>query len=240
MLVIPAIDLKDGKCVRLFKGIESQVKVYDEDPIKVARYWQDQGSKQLHIIDLDGAFGNPDNVNVIKSMVKEVDMEIQVGGGIRTFEKAKGLFDIGVDRLIVGTSAMKDPEFVQKLSDDLGGNHVCVALDFREEKVLIKGWTEETSMNVFDAAKLMESKGAEWILFTSQEADGTLEGISSSQLDITKRMVQKTSLKVIAAGGITSLDDLDKLYNVGVAGSVIGKALYEKKIDIKEAFKKYP
>ncbi|NHI94985.1 MAG: 1-(5-phosphoribosyl)-5-[(5-phosphoribosylamino)methylideneamino]imidazole-4-carboxamide isomerase [Candidatus Lokiarchaeota archaeon] len=239
MLIIPAIDLKDGKCVRLFKGIESNVKVYDEDPIKMARYWQDQGSKQLHIIDLDGAFGKGDNLPVIKNIITQVDMQIQVGGGIRTLKKAENLFEIGIDRLIIGTSAMKDPKFVQHLVDSIGGEHVCVALDFRDESVLIKGWTEKTTMNVFDAAKLMESKGARWMLFTSQEADGTLEGISSTQLEITKKMVQKSTLKVIAAGGITTLEDLNKLNQIGVAGSVIGKALYENKLDIKEAFKKF-
>ena len=240
MLIIPAIDLKDNKCVRLFKGLESEVIIYHDDPVEMARYWEEQGSRQLHIIDLDGAFGKKDNMKIIKKILSEVDMDVQVGGGIRSLEKAERLFEIGVERLIIGTLAIKEPNFVQELSDKIGGEHVCVALDYRGESVLIKGWTEKTALNVFNAANLMESKGAKWILFTSQEADGTLEGISRSQVELTGKMVKKTSLKIIAAGGITTLKDLEKLHDVGVAGIVIGKALYEKRIDIKEAFKKYP
>jgi len=239
MLIIPAIDLKDSKCVRLFKGMENEVTVYHENPIEMAYFWRDQGSKELHIIDLDGAFGSGDNMDIIKEIASKVDMNIQVGGGIRSLEKAEKLYEMGINRLIIGTSAIKDPTFVRSVADKIGGQHVCVALDFRGEDVLIKGWTEKTTLNVFEAAELMKKRGAEWILFTSQEADGTLEGISDSQLDITKRMVESTSLKVIAAGGITSMKDIEKLRDINVAGLVIGKALYENKFDIKDAFEKF-
>lgn len=239
MLIIPAIDLKDSKCVRLFKGMENEVTVYHENPIEMAYYWRDQGSKELHIIDLDGAFGSGDNMDIIKDIALKVDMNIQVGGGIRSLEKAEKLYEMGIDRLIIGTSAIKDPNFIHSVADKIGGQHVCVALDFRGEEVLIKGWTEKTTLNVFEAAELMKERGAEWILFTSQEADGTLEGISDSQLEITKRMVESTSLKVIAAGGITSIKDIRKLREINVAGLVVGKALYENKFDIKDAFKKF-
>ncbi len=239
MLIIPAIDLKNNKCVRLFKGMEQEVTVYHENPLEMAYYGQDQGSKELHIIDLDGAFGSGDNLNVIKEIISKVDMNIQVGGGIRSIEKAEKLYEMGVNRLIIGTSAIKDPNFVSTITEKIGGDHICIALDFRGEDVLIKGWTEKTALNVFKAANLMTERGAKWILFTSQEADGTLEGISNSQLEITKRMVASTSLKVIAAGGITSIQDIEKLHEINVAGLVIGKALYEKKFDIKDAFKKF-
>ncbi|MHC1590732.1 MAG: 1-(5-phosphoribosyl)-5-[(5-phosphoribosylamino)methylideneamino]imidazole-4-carboxamide isomerase [Candidatus Helarchaeales archaeon] len=239
MIVIPAIDIKDQKCVRLFKGLEDHVTVYREDPLEAAFFFRDQGSSWLHVIDLNGAFGSGENLNIIKRIIDSVDLKIQVGGGIRSIERAELFYSWGVERIIVGTRAIKDPNFVSILADRIGKKHVCVAVDFRGEKVLVKGWTEESQWNVFDMAKLLEEKKAGWILFTHSESDGTLGGISSEQLEITKKMVQTTKIPIIAAGGIASEKDLEMLEGIGCAAAVTGKAIYENRFDLKRIFARF-
>ena len=239
MLVIPAIDIKDKKCVRLFKGQESQVTVYHENPLDAASFFQEMGSKELHIVDLNGAFGSGENSEIIKHIIHSVDMKVQIGGGIRSLERAEEVFSWGANRLIVGTKAIMDPEFVVDLVDRIGKEHVCVAVDYEGETVLVKGWKEASSWNIFDFAKLLEKRRAGWILFTHSQADGTLDGISKEQLETTKRMTDTIQIPIIAAGGIAGLEDLTNLEHIGCAAAVTGKAIYENRFDLEEIFRKF-
>ncbi|MHA1230147.1 MAG: 1-(5-phosphoribosyl)-5-[(5-phosphoribosylamino)methylideneamino]imidazole-4-carboxamide isomerase [Candidatus Helarchaeota archaeon] len=234
MIVIPAIDLHKGKCVRLLKGKLENVKVYYENPLDVARLFIELGVKVLHIVDLDGAFGIGNNYEIIKNIINLKSFEIQVGGGIRSIEKAEELYSLGVDRVICGTAAIKDPEFVIKLVDSIGSKHVMVALDHRDGKILIKGWQEDTKLDVFNIAKKMENKGAGSILFTSAAVDGTLMG---PDIENIKKLVNTVKIPVIAAGGIGNLEDLKKIEATGAYGVVVGKAIYEGKIKLDEALK---
>ncbi|MHA1315609.1 MAG: 1-(5-phosphoribosyl)-5-[(5-phosphoribosylamino)methylideneamino]imidazole-4-carboxamide isomerase [Candidatus Helarchaeota archaeon] len=239
MIVIPAIDIKDRKCVRLFKGMEDRVTVYHENPLDAAFYFQEQGATALHIVDLNGAFGSGENLEIIKKIASSIDMKIQVGGGIRSLEKAEKLCSWGIERIIIGTKAIKEPDFVKDLVDHIGKQRVCVAVDYRGETVLIKGWKEASSWNIFEYARLLEEKNAGWILFTHSEADGTLDGISQQQLEITKKMVEKTKIPIIAAGGIAGIEDLENLERIGCAAAVTGKAIYENKLNLREIFTRF-
>ena len=232
MQVIPAIDLQNGKCVRLFKGLEDQSTIYSEDPIEMLYYWENLGAEMIHIIDLNGAFGEKDNLKIIKQMLEVATSRIEVGGGIRTFEKAVDLYSLGVERVIVGTAAVRDISLVSKLATEIGSNHLVIALDYRAEKVLTNGWTKSTDLNVFELGKIMEDKGAGWILFSAAESDGTLEG---PDIPSIKHMAQSISIPLIAAGGISSLNDIKKVITTNAAALVIGKALYEKKFSYSEA-----
>lgn len=236
MLIIPAVDIREGKCVRLYKGIEDQITKYFDSPVEAAQFWADKGALLIHIIDLDSALGLGENLDVIKKIINQVPVKFEIGGGIRTLEKAEKIFSWGAERIIVGTKAIKEPDFIPKLEKLIGKSHIMVALDYRKEKVLINGWKTSTSYNVFEFAKNMEEKGAGWILFSSAEADGTLTG---PNLKATAQMVQSTSLPVIAAGGISSIKDIEALENTKVAGIVTGKAIYEGKLDLKEALKRF-
>ncbi|MFX0137122.1 MAG: 1-(5-phosphoribosyl)-5-[(5-phosphoribosylamino)methylideneamino]imidazole-4-carboxamide isomerase [Candidatus Hodarchaeota archaeon] len=236
MLIIPAVDIREGKCVRLYKGIEDQITKYFDSPVEAAQFWADQGASLIHIIDLDSALGLGENLDVIKKIINQVPAKFEIGGGIRTLGKAEKIFSWGAERIIVGTKAIKEPDFIQKLEKLIGKSHIMVALDYRKDKVLINGWKTSTSYNVFEFAKKMEEKGAGWILFSSAEADGTLTG---PNLKATAQMVQSTLLPVIAAGGISSINDIEALKNTKVAGIVTGKAIYEGKLDLKEALKRF-
>ncbi|MFX1295994.1 MAG: 1-(5-phosphoribosyl)-5-[(5-phosphoribosylamino)methylideneamino]imidazole-4-carboxamide isomerase [Promethearchaeota archaeon] len=236
MLIIPAVDIREGKCVRLYKGIEDQITKYFDSPIEAAQFWADQGAPLIHIIDLDAALRLGDNLNIIKRIIEQVSAKFEIGGGIRSLEKAEKLISWGGERIIIGTKAIKEPDFISKLEQRIGKTHIIVALDYRKNKVLVNGWKTSTSYNVFNFAKKIEDKGAGWILFSSAEADGTLTG---PNLEATAQMVQSTSLPVIAAGGIRSIEDIEALEKTKVAGIVTGKAIYEGKLDLKEALKKF-
>jgi len=230
--LIPAIDLQNGKCVRLFKGLQGTEKIYADDPLKMLYYWEDLGAEFIHIVDLDGAFGKNDNRELIKLMVESAISRIEVGGGIRTIESALELYSWGVERIIVGTAAVKDFSFVSRLVAEIGSMHVMVALDHRAEKILIKGWKESTDLNIYKIGKIMEEKGAGWILLSSAEYDGTLEGPDISSIDQFSKSIK---IPVIAAGGISSLEDIKKVAMTNASGIIIGKALYEKHFSYSEA-----
>ncbi len=232
MQVIPAIDLQNGKCVRLFKGIRDKSTIYAKDPLEMLYYWENLGAEIIHIIDLDGAFGEKSNLSVIKRMLEVATSRLEVGGGIRTFERAVELYSLGVERVIVGTAALRDFSLVSKLASEIGSRNLVIALDYRAEKVLIDGWTKSTDLNVYQVAKMMEEKGAGWILFSSAESNGTLRGPDIPSID---RMVRSVGIPVIAAGGISSLADVKKVALINPAALVIGKALYERKFSYSDA-----
>ena len=234
--VIPAVDMKNGKCVQLIQGLPDQERISLDDPVEAAMGWVKQGAKTLHLIDLDGAIeGKRKNKELIEKIVavaKEKGVSIQVGGGIRSYENAAELLRIGVDRVILGTAAVEDPEIVARLSDEFGSEHINVALDSKEGKVSIKGWTELADQSAPELGKIMEKKGAGSILFTNIDSEGLMEGINAQP---TIDLVQSVNIPVIASGGVTTLEDILELKKTGAIGVVVGSALYTGKFTLTEA-----
>ena len=230
MEIIPAIDVSNGKCVRLYQGLKGTEKIYYEDPFEAIEFWINKGANRIHFIDLDGAWGSDINKMLFKNMIKKASnkLKIQVGGGIRDIEAASNLIKIGVDRIIIGTIAIKEPKIVQKLVKMIGTNRIIVAIDYHSEKIAIQGWTKLSNKNPFTFGKKIEKMGVRYILFSSIKADGTLTGPDFQNIQKMIRTVKKASLYV--AGGVRNTEDLDKLTKIGVKGVVIGKAFYEQTI----------
>jgi phosphoribosylformimino-5-aminoimidazole carboxamide ribotide isomerase len=234
MLVIPAIDLLEGKVVRLVKGELGTETTYFDNPVDAVHVWEDQGAKLIHIVDLDATKGVGNNLASIQEIITASGVELQVGGGVRTLKYASELIAAGVARVACGTSAVKDPTFVEQLAQEIGSEHIIVSLDHLKGKVVVKGWTEATNLDAFELAQTMESRGAGQIQITSVEADGTLKG---PDVKMTAKMVQSVTIPVIAAGGIRNLQDLKRLKRIGVYGVVVGKALYENQFSLADALK---
>ena len=233
MEVIPSIDLKSGRCVRLYQGDYQQETVYSEDPISVASTWQEQGASRLHLVDLDGAAqGNPANLEIISAIVSRLTIPVQVGGGIRELATAEKLFSLGVDRVVIGTAAVENPRLVQELCQRHGGQRVVVALDARDGQIAIKGWTEETSVSVLELANDMAQLGVCRLLYTDIARDGTL---TEPNFAANRNLVENTGLAVQASGGIASLDHINRLSQTGVEGVILGRALYTEDIKLAEA-----
>jgi len=234
MLIIPAVDIKDGKCVQLVQGVPGTEQIIIDDPLATAMKWEEMGASILHLIDLDGALGTGQNLNIIKEIVKSLSIPIQLGGGIRTREYAQKLLELGVERIILGTMAIQNPEIVKKLSQEYGSDRIMVSLDSKDSKVVIKGWTEKTSKEATKLARLFEKKGAGSILFTNVDVEGLLKGADTKNL---KELTRAVKIPIIYSGGVTTIKDLKILKKTGVKGVVIGSALYKGKIDFKEALK---
>ncbi len=236
MLIIPAIDLKDGKCVRLRQGRMEDVTVFSDNPLEMAAQWVDAGAKRLHIIDLDGAAtGNPINVRVINQIAEKYpDIPIQVGGGIRDSDTVQTYLEIGVQYTIIGTKAVSAPHFVNDLCLEFPG-HIIVGLDARNGKVATNGWSKLSNHDVIDLAQRFEHDGVAAIIYTDISRDGMMQGVN---LESIVNMAQEINIPVIAAGGVTTLDDIRALCAVegeGVEGVIVGRALYEGTIDLVEA-----
>ncbi len=232
MIVIPAIDLMRGRCVRLFQGDPSKSKQYYENPEDAARFFQSQGAEILHIIDLDAALGLGDNTKTISRIMRSVCIGTQVGGGIRTLEKAKEILSLGVARVIFGTACVRKPELISEVVTACGKDRVAAAIDVKNGSPTIEGWRSKTSLEYVEVAKRLEAVGVGTIVFTSVNADGTLSGPALSD---TKRLVRSLSIPVIASGGIRSLEDIRALAKIGVQGVIVGTALYENRFSLKEA-----
>ncbi len=232
MKFIPAIDIMDGKLVRLSKGEESTRKGYDTSPLDAALEWQRQGARLLHIIDLDAAFGKKPNTEIILNLVNKLKIPVQLGGGIRSYEKATELLDKGVRRVILGSMAIKNPEETLWLLDDYGPEKVVIALDHRNSLVTIQGW-QETTDAVLDYIldKYVES-GFKWFLVTNVDTDGMFSG---PDIETFKRIAPRAS--IIASGGVSQLSDLTNLIELGVKGVVVGKALYEGRFSVSDALR---
>lgn len=229
MMIYPAIDIKDGKCVRLTQGKFDKEKVYFESPPEVAKLWQEKGSKVLHIVDLDGALeGESKNLSVIKKIVEAVDIPIQLGGGIRSLETIKALIDIGISRVILGTKAIEDREMLRK-AVKMYGNRIVVSIDAKDGYVALNGWTKTSEVIALDFAKELETLGVKTIVYTDIARDGMMKG---PNFEAIKKMKEHVEIDVIASGGVTSLDDIIELSKIGVAGAIVGKALYEGKINL--------
>jgi phosphoribosylformimino-5-aminoimidazole carboxamide ribotide isomerase len=234
--LIPAIDLMNGKIVRLTHGDPKTAKVYDQfgGPVETAKKWRAEGAGKIHVIDLDAALGTGDNLSVIAEIVENIDLPIQVGGGIRSAEAAEKLLKLGVSQVILGALAFSDPETVTQIQQEFGAESVIVALDNKDGKIMIEGWKTTTGLDMKEALEKFVALGVSTFLVTSITRDGTLSG---PDLDTLRGACQYAGVAIIAAGGIGGLDDLLALKRVGVAGAVIGKALYEGRFTLKEALK---
>lgn len=236
MLILPAIDLKDGQCVRLVEGRLEQKTVYSNQPTEIAQRWQQLGAEYLHVVDLDGAFaGAPKNLAVIKEIVSTLHIPVQVGGGIRDVSTVERLLDFGVARVILGTAAIKRPEVIKQAITKFGPEKIVLGIDARDGKVAVQGWVSETDITAVDLALRMKELGIKRVVFTDIRRDGTLKG---PNFEATGELARATGLKVIASGGVAALDDLrriKKLEQYGVEGVIIGKALYAGTVDFKEA-----
>ncbi|HAX78106.1 MAG TPA: 1-(5-phosphoribosyl)-5-((5-phosphoribosylamino)methylideneamino)imidazole-4-carboxamide isomerase [Cyanobacteria bacterium UBA11372] len=235
MEVIPAIDLLEGKCVRLYQGDYSQSQVFDENPVAVAQQWVDQGATRLHVVDLDGAkAGKPANLQAIEAIVQAVSVPIQVGGGLRDRTSVAQLLDLGVGRVILGTIAVKQPQLVADLCGEFGGK-IVVGIDARNGKVATDGWLETSSVAATDLAHQMAQLGAAAIIYTDIHRDGTLSG---PNLQALRELAESIAIPVIASGGVSSLTDLLSLLSlepIGVNGVIVGRALYTGDVSLKEA-----
>ena len=239
MLIIPAIDLKDGKCVRLKQGVMSDATIFSEDPGATAARWLKLGAKRLHVVDLNGAAaGRPRNEQAIKAIVKAVgdDMPIQLGGGIRDLDTIERYLDSGISYVIIGTAAVKTPGFLHDACSAFLG-HIMVALDAKDGKVAVDGWSKMTGHDVVDLARKFQDYGIEAVIYTDIGRDGMLSGVN---IDATVALARQLTVPVIASGGITNLDDVKALCKVeseGIVGAITGRAVYQGTLDFAEAQK---
>lgn len=235
MLLIPAIDLKDGLCVRLRQGRMEDDTVFSDDPVAMAAHWVERGARRLHLVDLNGAFaGEPVNGGIVKAIAKEFpDLPIQIGGGIRSPEIIQTYLDAGVQWLIIGTKAVQEPQFVRDMCKQFPG-HIIVGLDAKDGLVATDGWANVTDVNVVDLARQFQDDGVSSIVYTDIARDGMLQGVN---VEATRRLAEAISIPVIASGGITNLDDVRNLCAVassGIEGAITGRAIYEGTLNFEQ------
>lgn len=235
MEVIPAIDLLEGRCVRLYQGDYDQSEIYNDDPVAVAQQWVDQGATRLHLVDLDGAkAGKPENWQAIRAIAQAISIPIEVGGGLRDYQRVAELFGLGVQYAILGTAAVENPDLVGQLSGEFPGQ-IIVGIDARDGKVATRGWLETSAVEAVELAQRMADLGAAAIIYTDIKRDGTLKGPNKPAL---RELAEAVSIPVIASGGVSSLTDVLSLLSlapVGVTGMIVGKALYTGDLSLKEA-----
>jgi len=234
MVILPAIDLRGGRCVRLRQGDYGRETVFDEDPVAVARRFRDAGAKWLHVVDLDGAReGEPRNLETVRAIVAEVGkaMDVEVGGGIRTTEAAAGLLMMGVRRVILGTRAVREPDWLCEVATKFP-NRVALGLDAKAGRVAVEGWQAETARTVAEVAAAVGKVALAAIIYTDIARDGMMSG---PNVDATAALVKASPFPVIASGGVTTVDDIRRLKTVGAAGAIIGRALYEGTITLEDA-----
>ncbi|MEJ2284932.1 MAG: 1-(5-phosphoribosyl)-5-[(5-phosphoribosylamino)methylideneamino]imidazole-4-carboxamide isomerase [Desulfobacterales bacterium] len=235
MIIIPAVDIKNGKCVRLLQGRMEDETVFSDDPAAMAQKWANAGAELIHVIDLDGAFEKrPQNLEAVRNIINTVDTPIQLGGGIRDEHTVKMILDLGVQRVILGTEAIKNPQWVAQTARQYPGQ-VVVGIDARNGRVAIEGWTETTATQAVDLARRFEDCGVAAINFTDIHRDGMQTGPNIAE---TRRLAEAVNIPVVASGGISTIDDIKNLLplmEVGVVGAITGKALYSGTLDFKQA-----
>ncbi len=232
MEIIPAIDLRNGKCVRLYQGDYSQETIFSDDPVSMAQRWESAGAKRLHLVDLDGAAeGKLGNATVIGKIAGKVQIPVQIGGGIRLIETMEHLIDLGIDRMILGTVALEEPELVKEACLKFG-DKIIVSIDAKDGYVRGRGWKEEGTLKVEEVISQMDSQGVKRFVYTDIARDGTL---TEPNFEEIQKFKEFTRIPVIAAGGIASIDHLKKLAELGVEGAIVGRAIYTGNIDLKEA-----
>ena len=237
MLIIPAIDIKEGRCVRLTEGQFEDVEIFSDDPVAVAVKWANKGAMMLHVVDLDGArYGKLTNISLLEQIIKKVNIPVQTGGGIRNYRDVKNLINLGASRVILGTILWKDKSLAKRLFEDFS-EKIIAGIDAREGHIAVEGWQNITSVDALDFAKEMERLGARRIIYTDIKRDGTLIGPNISNIE---EIVKNVNIPLICSGGITSLGDIEKLKrleDLGLEGIIIGKALYKGRIILEEALK---
>jgi len=236
MKILPAIDLKNGKCVRLTKGDFKSEKIYNENPINQAEIFSNAGFKYLHIIDLDGALeGNLVNLKVVEEIVKKFNFKVEIGGGIRTEDSIGKLLDIGSDKIILGTAAIKNKSFLKSCCKKYFG-HIALALDVRRNNIAISGWKDQTNINIFDFLNTVKDFGISRLIYTDIDKDGTNEG---PNFEDSYKIADRFNIPVIISGGISSMNDINKIVsdNKKINGIIVGKALYENRIKLEELSK---
>lgn len=237
MLIIPAIDIKEGRCVRLTEGQFEVVEIFSDDPVMMAVKWADKGAQMLHIVDLDGArYGKLTNISLLEQIIKKVNIPVQVGGGIRSYKEARKLIDLGASRIILGTILWENKSLAKNLFNDFR-EKIIAGIDAREGYVAIKGWQSVTPVVALIFAKEMEKLGAKRIIYTDIKRDGTLIGPNVENI---KEMLKNIDIPLICSGGIASLDDIKELKrfkDLGLEGIIVGKALYKKRIILEEALR---
>mgnify|MGYP001187795782 CR=1 FL=1 len=235
MIILPAIDLKEGRCVRLEQGLMDKDTVYNDNPGEQARSWQDLGGELLHIVDLDGAFaGLPKNRDAIKSIVEAIDIPSELGGGIRDMQTIEAYLELGIDRVILGTVAKENPALVEEACKKFPGQ-IVVGIDAKDGLVAVRGWADVTEKKATEMAKEMEGFGVEAIIYTDIARDGMMQG---PNIEATKNLAEAINIPVIASGGLSTLDDIRRLMAIessGVTGVITGKAIYSGAIDLREA-----
>ncbi len=232
MRIYPAIDIKDGKCVRLYKGRFSDVTVYGDDPVEMAKKWEKEGGEYLHVVDLDGALkGHGVNAQIITRICKNLNIPVQTGGGIRTMKDIEEKFSCGIARVIIGTSAVRDEEFIKRATDKYG-DKIVVGIDAKNSMVAIEGWEEVSDFTAVDFAKKMVALGVGAFVYTDIATDGTLKGPNVKAMS---EMASQINADVIASGGIGNIEHIKSLSPTGVEGVIIGRALYDKTVSLAEA-----
>jgi phosphoribosylformimino-5-aminoimidazole carboxamide ribotide isomerase len=233
-MIYPAIDIKDGQCVRLFKGQFSDVTVYGDSPAEMAKKWESLGGEYIHVVDLDGALkGHGVNAEKIKEICNSVNVPVQTGGGIRTMEDIESKLECGIDRVIIGTKAVADSDFVKRAVDKYG-QKIVIGIDAKDGMVAIEGWEKTSDFTAVEFAKKMVSIGVQTIVYTDIATDGTLAG---PNVDAMAEMTKAVDADIIASGGIGSLEHIKSLVPTGVEGVIVGKALYTGKVNLTEAVK---
>ncbi|MDE0186845.1 MAG: 1-(5-phosphoribosyl)-5-[(5-phosphoribosylamino)methylideneamino]imidazole-4-carboxamide isomerase [Candidatus Poribacteria bacterium] len=232
MLIIPAIDLRNGKCVNLLQGRPEEETIFSNQPVTMAQQWQQEGAEYLHLVDLDGAFrGTASNLPIVKQIIGAVSIPTQLGGGIRTIERLHQIMDLGVSRAILGTAALKNPQLVEEALN-IYGERIAVGIDAKDGMVATEGWLNLSQVSAFTFAKEIEAKGIQTIIYTDIKSDGMLKG---PNLASTQTLIQTVNINVIASGGITSIQDVVDLKTCGATGAIIGRALYTKMLNLKAA-----
>jgi phosphoribosylformimino-5-aminoimidazole carboxamide ribotide isomerase len=233
MRLYPAIDIKGGQCVRLKQGLFNDVNVYSDEPYKVAERFQADGAGFIHVVDLDGALkGRSVNADTIRRIASSVDIPIELGGGIRTLDNIQEVLDLGVYRAIIGTKAVESPDFIREAIDRFGAEHIVVGIDAKDGFVAVEGWERLSDKTALSMALAMKELGVGTIIYTDISKDGMLKGPNVEQ---TKVLSDETGLDIIASGGVSCIEDLRRINEAGIHGAIIGKAIYEKKVDLKEA-----
>lgn len=233
MRLYPAIDIKNGQCVRLRQGVFEDTTVYANEPYEVAKEFEAEGAKFLHIVDLDGALrGTGANDAALAKIIENVNIPVEIGGGIRTMQDIEHRLNMGVTRVILGTKAVESPDFVKEAIEKFGADRIVVGIDAKDGMVAIKGWETISNVDAVTLALSMKDLGVKTIIYTDISKDGMLCGPNFVQ---TARMVEITGMDIVASGGVSCMNDLIQLENIGVEGAILGKAIYEKRVDLKEA-----
>ena len=237
MRLYPAIDIKNGQCVRLKKGQFNEVTVYSDKPYEIAKKFEADGARFIHIVDLDGALkGERVNAKAIEDIVKSVSVPVQLGGGIRTLDNIKDVLDLGVYRVIIGTKAVENPEFIKEAIKQFGAERIVVGIDAKDGFVAVEGWEKLSDKTALSLALAMKDIGVQTIVYTDISKDGMLTGPNIEQ---TKLLSDQTGIDIIASGGMSCMEDLNHVYKAGIHGAIMGKALYEKKICLKETIEQF-